>query len=94
MVEAIKDQYAVEKFSEEMLRQLASTSISDVEVYWILWILFSKNFKFGSFVRWDDLLLTIFANFQFSILTCYVLFFVSFCTYFYYAVQGCMFKVP
>ncbi|XP_020111627.1 telomere length regulation protein TEL2 homolog isoform X2 [Ananas comosus] len=51
MVEAIKDQYAVEKFSEEMLRQLASTSISDVEVYWILWILFSKNFKFGSFVR-------------------------------------------
>lgn len=45
MMEAIKDQYAVERLSEELLRQLATRNVSDVEAYWMLWMVFSQTFK-------------------------------------------------
>ncbi|XP_038986826.1 telomere length regulation protein TEL2 homolog [Phoenix dactylifera] len=45
MIEATKDQYAVERLSEELLRQLAIKNVSDVEAYWMLWLVFSRAFK-------------------------------------------------
>ncbi|XP_072980765.1 uncharacterized protein [Typha angustifolia] len=45
MIEAIRDQYAIERLSEEMLCQLSSKNISDIEAYWILWMLFNRSCK-------------------------------------------------
>nr|XP_010912892.1 telomere length regulation protein TEL2 homolog [Elaeis guineensis] len=45
LMEATKDQYAVERLSEELLRQLATKNVSDVEAYWMLWLVFSQTFK-------------------------------------------------
>lgn len=43
MIEAIKDPYAVERMSEQLLHCLATHDISDAEAYWILWILFHRS---------------------------------------------------
>ncbi|XP_042436706.1 telomere length regulation protein TEL2 homolog [Zingiber officinale] len=43
IVEAMKDQYAIERLAEELLRQLATQNASDVEAYWILWLLFHQT---------------------------------------------------
>ncbi|THG22716.1 hypothetical protein TEA_018484 [Camellia sinensis var. sinensis] len=45
LVEAIKDPYAVERLSEQLLHQLAAERVTDVEAYWILWILFHQIFE-------------------------------------------------
>ncbi|WOL06173.1 telomere length regulation protein [Canna indica] len=45
LMEAMKDQYAVERMTEELLRQLATRNVSDVEVYWTLWLLFHRILK-------------------------------------------------
>ncbi|KAL5997292.1 hypothetical protein ACLOJK_008222 [Asimina triloba] len=45
MVEAVKDPYAVERLSEEILRQLATANVSDTEAYWVLWLLFHQSLK-------------------------------------------------
>lgn len=45
LMEATKDQYAVERMSEELLRQLATKNVSDVEAYWMLWLVFGQTFK-------------------------------------------------
>ncbi|KAG5537118.1 hypothetical protein RHGRI_024526 [Rhododendron griersonianum] len=42
LMEAIKDPYAVERLSEQLLRQLVAEQVTDVEAYWILWILFHR----------------------------------------------------
>ncbi|KAK9117429.1 hypothetical protein Sjap_016376 [Stephania japonica] len=51
MIEAIKDPYAVERLAEYFLRQLAAANASDLEAYWILWILFHQTFKHQISVR-------------------------------------------
>ncbi|OVA20501.1 Telomere length regulation protein [Macleaya cordata] len=51
MMEAIKDPYATEKLSEQLLRLLATEHASDVEAYWILWILFHQTFKHQASIR-------------------------------------------
>lgn len=51
MMESIKDQYAIERLSEELLRHLATEDVKDVEAYWILWLLFHRTFKHQSSVR-------------------------------------------
>ena len=56
MMESIKDQYAVERLSEELLRQLATENIKETEAYWILWLLFHQTFKDQSATRWDNIL--------------------------------------
>ncbi|CAL5358120.1 unnamed protein product [Camellia sinensis] len=45
LVEAIKDPYAVERLSEQLLHQLAAERVTDVEAYWILWILFHQIYE-------------------------------------------------
>jgi telomere length regulation protein len=51
MIQAIKDSYAVERMSEQLLHQLATEQVGDVEAYWILWLLFHRVFKCQISVR-------------------------------------------
>lgn len=51
MIQAIKDSYAVERMSEQLLHQLATEQVGDVEAYWILWLLFHRVFKYQISVR-------------------------------------------
>ncbi|KAG6746123.1 hypothetical protein POTOM_050637 [Populus tomentosa] len=48
---AIKDPYAVERISEQLLRQLSIEHATDTEAYWILWILFNRIFNNQPAVR-------------------------------------------
>ncbi|KAL6963817.1 hypothetical protein U1Q18_034822 [Sarracenia purpurea var. burkii] len=45
LLEAIRDPYAVERLSEQLLRQLAAEHVTDIEAYWILWILFHRIYE-------------------------------------------------
>ncbi|KAI3884994.1 hypothetical protein MKW98_002386 [Papaver atlanticum] len=45
MMVAIRDPYATEKLSEQLLRMLAAERSSDIESYWVLWILFHQAFE-------------------------------------------------
>ncbi|KAF8021541.1 hypothetical protein BT93_G1861 [Corymbia citriodora subsp. variegata] len=51
MMENIKDSYAVERTSEELLRGLATECINDTEAYWVIWILFHNLFYDQKSVR-------------------------------------------
>ncbi|KAK9278448.1 hypothetical protein L1049_028013 [Liquidambar formosana] len=51
MMEAIKDPYAVERMSEQLLRQLATKRAHDVEAYWTLWILFHRMLKHQTSIK-------------------------------------------
>nr|POE72637.1 telomere length regulation protein tel2 like [Quercus suber] len=51
MIEAIKDPYAVERLSEQLLHFLAIEHASDVEAYWFFWLLFHQTFKNQTSVR-------------------------------------------
>ncbi|KAK9119955.1 hypothetical protein Scep_018048 [Stephania cephalantha] len=51
MIEAIKDPYAVERLSEYFLRKLAASNATDLEAYWILWVLFHQTIKHQISVR-------------------------------------------
>ena len=44
-MEAIKDPYAVETLSEKLLHQLAAEHVTDLEAYWVLWILFHSIYE-------------------------------------------------
>ncbi|KAI3831569.1 hypothetical protein MKX03_029527 [Papaver bracteatum] len=45
MMVAIRDPYATENLSEQLLRMLAAERSSDIESYWVLWILFHQAFE-------------------------------------------------
>ena len=51
LMQAIKDSYAVERMSEQLLQQLSTGYASDVEAYWILWLLFHRIFQYQASVR-------------------------------------------
>ncbi|KAI3688672.1 hypothetical protein L2E82_46425 [Cichorium intybus] len=51
IMEAIKDSYAVERISEQLLQKLATQNINDVEGYWILWLLFHKIYEVQTSIR-------------------------------------------
>ncbi|KAL9262162.1 hypothetical protein AKJ16_DCAP24078 [Drosera capensis] len=51
LMELIKDSYAVERLTEVILHQLASEHASNVEAYWILWVLFNRSFAEQAFIR-------------------------------------------
>lgn len=51
IIEVIKDPYGVERFSEELLRQLATKDVNDTEAYWMLWMLFHRTMKHLTAVR-------------------------------------------
>ncbi|GAB2223678.1 hypothetical protein Droror1_Dr00004416 [Drosera rotundifolia] len=51
LMELIKDSYAVERLTEVILHQLASEHVSNVEAYWILWILFNRSFAEQASIR-------------------------------------------
>lgn len=51
IMEALTDPYTVERISEQLLRQLATEDASDIEAYWVLWILFHQLLKRQSSVR-------------------------------------------
>ncbi|XVF54627.1 hypothetical protein PTKIN_Ptkin05aG0196600 [Pterospermum kingtungense] len=51
IMEAITDLYTVERISEQLLRQLAIEHATDIEAYWVLWILFHQLLKRQSSVR-------------------------------------------
>lgn len=51
LMQTIKDSYAVERMSEQLLQHLATGSASDVEAYWILWLLFHRIFEHQASVR-------------------------------------------
>ncbi|GFZ03829.1 embryo defective 2423 [Actinidia rufa] len=44
-MEAIKDPCAVETLSEMLLHQLATEHVTDLEAYWVLWILFHSIYE-------------------------------------------------
>ncbi|KAH9720684.1 Telomere reg-2 domain-containing protein [Citrus sinensis] len=48
---AIKDPYTVERMSELLLHQLASEHVTDVEAYWIIWLMFHQIFYQQTSVR-------------------------------------------
>lgn len=52
MMEAIKDPYAVERMSEQILHYLATEQASDTEAYWTLWMLFHQIFYRQKSVRY------------------------------------------
>ncbi|KAF9615848.1 hypothetical protein IFM89_026736 [Coptis chinensis] len=51
ILEAVKDPYAVERMSEQLLRHLYAENASDVEAYWCIWILFHRTFKTQASIR-------------------------------------------
>ncbi|GMN56825.1 hypothetical protein TIFTF001_025941 [Ficus carica] len=51
MMLSIKDSYAVERISEQLLRELATHCVSDVEAYWVLWLLFHRIFAHQASLR-------------------------------------------
>lgn len=51
---AIKDPYTVERMSELLLHQLASEHVTDVEAYWIIWLMFHQIFYQQTSVRSVD----------------------------------------
>ncbi|KAL4566649.1 hypothetical protein LXL04_030769 [Taraxacum kok-saghyz] len=51
IMEAIKDSYAVERSSEQLLQKLATENINDVEGYWILWLLFHKIYELQASIK-------------------------------------------
>ncbi|KAJ7945759.1 Telomere length regulation protein TEL2 like [Quillaja saponaria] len=51
LMEVIRDPYSVERMSEQILHHLATQHASDVEAYWILWLLFHRTFKLQASVR-------------------------------------------
>lgn len=51
MMEAIKDPYAVERMSEQLLHQLAIEHATNIEAYWILWMLFNHVLKTHPSIR-------------------------------------------
>ncbi|XP_052182817.1 uncharacterized protein LOC127795278 isoform X3 [Diospyros lotus] len=51
LMEAIKDLYAVERLSEQLLHWLAAEHVTDVEAYWILWMLFHQICEHQNTIR-------------------------------------------
>ncbi|XP_054809149.1 uncharacterized protein LOC129311141 isoform X1 [Prosopis cineraria] len=51
MMEAIRDPFAVERISEQILHQLVSRHADDILAYWVLWLLFHRTFKHQASVR-------------------------------------------
>lgn len=51
LIEEIKDSYAMERMSEQLLHQLAAQNTSDIEAYWILWILFHRSYEKQPLIR-------------------------------------------
>ncbi|KAK6920581.1 Telomere length regulation protein, conserved domain [Dillenia turbinata] len=51
LMEVINDHYSLEKISEQLLRQLATESATDVEAYCVLWMLFRQLFTGHTSVR-------------------------------------------
>jgi telomere length regulation protein len=51
IIEAMKDPYAIEKMSEQLLHQLQTQNATDVEAYWILRILFHQSYHRQSSIR-------------------------------------------
>lgn len=69
LMQTVNDSYAVERISEEFLQQLATGYASDVEAYWIVWLLFHQNFDHQASVR---LVLPIIVCFILFLSYCYV----------------------
>lgn len=51
MMESITDHFALERLSEELLRQLAAENVKDLEAYWVLWLLFHRTFMDQTAIR-------------------------------------------
>ncbi|ESW09945.1 hypothetical protein PHAVU_009G168800 [Phaseolus vulgaris] len=51
IMESISDPYTVERISELILQKLATQDASDVQAYWLMWLLFHRNFKLQASVR-------------------------------------------
>ncbi|KAI9173884.1 hypothetical protein LWI28_008063 [Acer negundo] len=51
LIQAIKDPYAVERMSEQLLHQLAVERVNDNEAYWTLWLLFNQIFNHQMSIR-------------------------------------------
>ncbi|KAL1301400.1 hypothetical protein HN51_046035 [Arachis hypogaea] len=51
IMEAIRDPYTTERISEHILHQLATHHADDIQAYWVLWLLFHRNFKVQASIR-------------------------------------------
>ncbi|MED6212573.1 hypothetical protein PIB30_084738 [Stylosanthes scabra] len=51
MMEAIRDPYIIERISEQILHQLVTHDADDVQAYWVLWLLFHRNWKVQASIR-------------------------------------------
>ncbi|KAL9314031.1 hypothetical protein ACSQ67_019483 [Phaseolus vulgaris] len=51
IMESISDPYTVERISELILQKLATQDASDVQAYWLMWLLFHRIFKLQASVR-------------------------------------------
>lgn len=59
MMEAIRDPYTLERMSEQILHQLATLHPNDIQAYWVLWLLFHRNFKLHTSIRLVDVFVTL-----------------------------------
>lgn len=51
IIEAVNDSHSVERIAEELLRQLATQKLNEVEGYWILWMLFGRICRCNPSIR-------------------------------------------
>lgn len=58
-MEAIRDPYTLERMSEQILHQLATLHPNDIQAYWVLWLLFHRNFKLHTSIRLVDVFVTL-----------------------------------
>lgn len=52
IMESITDPYTTERLSELILHKLATQHATDVQAYWVLWLLLHRIFKLQTSVRW------------------------------------------
>lgn len=52
IIEAVNDSHSVERIAEELLRQLATQKLNEVEGYWILWMLFGRIYRRNPSIRY------------------------------------------
>jgi len=60
---AIKDSYAMERWTEALLREMVIANLNDVEAYWIIWMLFDEIFKNKASIRFLSLSKMIYFSF-------------------------------
>lgn len=54
LMEAVTDPFAIERFAEQLLHQIASQQTTEDEAYWTVWVLFHQLIKYRISVRFPN----------------------------------------